>query len=37
MVKCHACNGKGSFDQYEMCLYCEGSGIQEIREEKNVE
>lgn len=36
MVKCHACDGKGCFDQYEMCLYCEGSGIQEMREENTM-
>lgn len=37
MVKCHACNGNGSFDQHETCLYCEGSGIQEIGEERTME
>lgn len=36
MVKCHACNGRGSFDQHEMCLYCEGSGVQEMREERTM-
>jgi hypothetical protein len=37
MVKCHACDGKGYFDQNEICLYCEGSGIQEMREERTME
>lgn len=36
-VRCHACSGRGSFyvgisnDEKEICLYCEGTGLQEDR------
>lgn len=26
--KCHACKGKGKFENKDICLYCEGTGIE---------
>lgn len=27
-IKCHCCNGEGDFLGKEICLYCEGTGVQ---------